>query len=302
MKKKIINKNNFEQSIEFIYPNKETKNPLPLILYIGGTGWLGYFPIIYRVADIWNKRIIYKLVNEGYTCGIIRYRGKFFKPLSFRLNIILILIALNLNIYLCLISIIFIIYWTKSSKYFPTMVEMEDDLIKNINYCLLYNNNFIKSEMNTNGEIIFMAYSAGSHLLLSCFPKINININNVNLIKKIIIISGVLNIPKKVDLKNGLVNKMTNLVLDLIFNDKEGIPNFPDDKILLYDKIPFLIVRSKNEFLNLPLIENVAAKFFDYKNFINNIKILEMCEVNSNHWLILTNKAVLESIKNFINK
>ena len=76
---KTINKRNFEQSIELIYPSKpKNNNKYPLLIYIGGTGWLGYFPIIYRIADFWNKRMIYKLVNDGYSCAIIRYRGKFF--------------------------------------------------------------------------------------------------------------------------------------------------------------------------------------------------------------------------------
>jgi len=301
IKKKLINKKNFEKSIEFIYAEENlNKESLPLILYIGGTGWLGYFPIIYKIADICNKRILYKLVNEGYSCAIVRYRGKFFKPLSIRNNIILLLITINIDYYIGLFLLIFIIYWIYSSNYFPKINEMKEDLIKNINKCLFYNNNLIKYEMNTNGEIIVIAYSAGSHLLLSSFKKLDIK--NINLIKKIILISGVLNIPKKEDLKDGIIDKMTKLVLDLINNNKKECLNILDEKIVLYEKIPFLIVKSKYEFFNIPIIEKVAKKFLDKTNFIKNINDVETFYVESNHWLILTNKKVLEKIKNFINK
>ena len=48
---------------------------------------------------------------------------------------------------------------------------------------------------------------------------------------------------------------------------------------------------------NIPIIEDIGKKFFNSDEFIKNIKLENIHYENSNHWLILTNKNVIKSIK-----
>ena len=300
MKCRIINKRMFEQSIELFSPSISNKvNKYPLIIYIGGTAWLGYIPIIYRIADYWNKRIINRLVNDGYSCIILRYRGKFFKSIDTKLmiGILLFLFILNIN-YFIICSLLFI-YWKRCDYYSPSITDMESDLINNIESCLLYNDNFIKKELNTNGEIIFIAYSAGAQILLSSLEKLNTKINK-NIIKGIVIVSGVLKIPHEVNSLNKYSNKLSRVVLNTIFKENLNKLFCPSRDFKNNKDFSFLIIRSVNEFLNIPIIENIGKRFFNSDEFIKNIKLKDIHYENSNHWLILTNKNVIESIKKFI--
>jgi len=301
MEYKIINKDNFEQSIEFIYPTIPNKiKKYPLIIYIGGTGWLGYIPIIYRIADYWNRRIINNLVREGYSCGIIRYRGKFIKSLNYKLIIIILYFLFIFNINYFIICSILFIYWKRCEYYSPSILEMENDVIKNIKNCLLYNNS-IKKQLNTDSKILFITYSAGSQILLSSLQKIHNEIEE-NIIKGIIIVSGVLKIPEEFDLSDKYINKLARLVLNIIFKEKLDKLFCPSRDFINNKELPFLIIKSRNEFLNIPIIESIGKKFFYSDDFIKKIKFKNIYYVNSNHWLILTNKNVIEYIKNFINK
>jgi predicted nucleotidyltransferase len=299
---KTINKRNFEQSIELIYPSKpKNNNKYPLLIYIGGTAWLGYFPIIYRIADFWNKRMIYKLVKDGYSCVIIRYRGKFFNALNKNLMILILFLIYIFNVKYCIFCSIMFIYWKRCEYYSPTIIDMENDVINSIERCLVYNENIIKKEMNTNGKIIFISYSAGSHILLSSLQKINNKLKN-NIIKGIIIVSGVLKINTDKDKYNVFINTLSRIVLRTIFKENINTLFCPSKDFKNID-IPLLIIQSKKEFLNIPIVENIGKIFFNYIEFLEKkIKNIEIITLRSNHWLILTNKNVIESIKKFIDK
>lgn len=294
-KKKIItSKFNYYNSIEIFYSDK--KNYSPLIVYISGSGWMGHIKLIYKLSSWWNNKILNKLVKENYVCINIPYRGKFFVlP-----NILYILISIVISFYFNKIFGILVILsfneWRKCIHDNSCYLKMKRDVEEKILY-ILKNNERLSKEYNTNGQIIFLSYSSGSQLLLSALENLN-DIEYSPLIKGIIIVSGVLNIPYKENIKN----KLTNKLLEIIHDKDRDILFCPSRSFTKFKNTPFLIINNLYEFYNFPIIENMIKELFRVDYFSKKILLDKLYTINSNHWTILTNLNVFNTIKNFINK
>ena len=309
--------NNYEQMIT-IYDYKSKiigKEDKPLFIFIMGSAWMGYFPLLYYITNYWNSSIIKNLSLRGYTCISIRHRGTFIKPVSLKNTYIryLMLFLFFSNILLFINFLLLVTLWNILTKYSPNYSTIINDVQDSLNYI---NNNYsdIHKKYKTNGTIILAGYSSGVQVLNKCLIDENFKTYDKFKIKNIIYISGVLNLfqninnyPIKMHKK---INKIIYNFITLLFNKSDIDNNLitPYDSIDNLPKLEYYILGCKNEFLNIPFVRNISQQLFcgkKYHEMINSresVKKSYYIELDKNHWNILNSTVLCNTIVNIIEK
>lgn len=311
---------NFEQMIT-IYSNKndnsnkddrhdiDDKNRKPIFVFIMGSAWMGHFPLLYYITNYWNSSIMKNLSKKGYTCISIRHRGTFFKPIPFysKYSKYLIIFLSITNIFALFNYLLLVVLWNTICKHRTDYTTILKDVHDSLTY-IDDNYETICNKYNGNGEIVLAGYSSGVHVLHNTLISPNFKLYKNISIKKIVYISGVLNINTNVDnLKNiwfNLYSYIVNSFLNLLFSSHD-IDNYLRSPILTTDKLPdkkFYIIGCKNEFLNIQFVKSISEFVFCSRKFSEKLNLTgdgnrsKYIEFNKNHWNLLNYRGLTECI------
>lgn len=308
---------NYEEMIT-IYDCKDKNNMLdkPIFVFIMGSAWMGYFPLLYHITNYWNSSIMKNLSLKGYTCISIRHRGTFIKPVSFKNTYIryLILFLFFTNILLFINFLLIISLWNIVTKYSADYNTIISDVEDSLNYINI-NYSDIHKKYNGNGEIVLAGYSSGVQVLNQCLVRDNFKNCDKFKIKSIIYISGVLNLFENTNdysLKNlTRINVIIYSFLTLLFS-KIDIDNLtiPYNSINNLPNLEYYLFGCKNEFLNIPFIRNVSKQVFCARKYVEKFnnnsnskcKKCEYIEFDKNHWNILNSNVLTNAIVDVIEK
>lgn len=311
---------NFEQMIT-IYSNKndnsnkddrydiDDKNRKPIFVFMMGSAWMGHFPLLYYITNYWNSSIMKNLTKKGYTCISIRHRGAFFKPISLysKYSKYLILFLCITNVFALFNYLLLVFLWNSicngSADYTTILKDVHDSLTY-----IDDNYETITSKYNGTGEIVLAGYSSGVHVLHNTLISPNFKQYKNISIKKIVYISGVLNIDTNVDnlgnIRFNLYSYIVNVFLNLLFSSQD-VDTYLRSPILTTDKLPdkkYYIIGCKNEFLNIPFVKSISEFVFCSTAFSKKLNLTgdgnrsKYIEFNKNHWNLLNYHGLTESI------
>ena len=309
--------NNYEEMIT-IYDYKSKiigKEDKPLFIFIMGSAWMGYFPLLYYITNYWNSSIMKNLSLRGYTCVSIRHRGTFIKPVSFKNTYIryLMLFLFFSNILLFINFLLLVTLWNILTKYSANYSTITNDVQDSLNYI---NNNYsdIHKKYKTNGTIILAGYSSGVQVLNKCLIDENFKSYDKFKIKSIIYISGVLNLFENINdypLKTFRhINMIIYSFLTLLFSkiDIDTNLTMPYNSINNLPNLEYYLFGCKNEFLNIPFVRNISQQIFCAKKYVqkfnknSDLKKCEYIEFDKNHWNILNSSILTNAIVDIIEK
>tara|TARA_B100000902_G_scaffold400044_2_gene475109 strand:+ start:5003 stop:5980 length:978 start_codon:yes stop_codon:yes gene_type:complete len=308
---------NYEEMITIYHCKNKTnyKQGKPIFIFIMGSAWMGYFPLLYYITNYWNSSIMKNLSFRGYTCISIRHRGTFIKPISLKNTYIryLMIILFFTNILLFINFLLLVSLWNIWTKYSVDYNTIINDVEDSLNYINLNYDN-IHKKYNTNGNIILAGYSSGVQVLNQCLIKNNFKNYDKFKIKNIIYISGVLNLFENIN-KNSLkkytrINRIIYNFLILLFS-KFDIDNNLITPYNSIDNLPILeyyIFGCKHEFLNIPFVRDISEhvfcgkKYHEKFNSGENTKKSYYIEFDKNHWNILNSTLLCNAIVNILEK
>ena len=107
----------FEQSLDVytpIYPAAAGSEPLPLVVLVVGSAWLGHRHLIYGGTSWWNSAGPKTVASLGAVCVCIRHRGAFPRPPTSRIETLLLaclLVPLLLQHLLLLLAPLLLLAW-----------------------------------------------------------------------------------------------------------------------------------------------------------------------------------------------
>ena len=294
------NNKSFEQSFTIYFPLKTQEKPL--IIFIPGSGWLGFFPFIYLITDWWNSTLAKNLAKNGFTVINLRYRGTFLKNIfTFSTDSIVFLVLLFiLNFFLGAFIYAFIIFYTNITNSTPEYNFIIEDILNHFNY-IDNNYDFLKNKYKFNSDTILVGYSSGAQILCEKLKKYGLLNYKKLFITNIVFISGVLNLYEKIS-ESSRENKIANFCINLynswIYKEKLFSPiSFIDE----LPQKPYTIISCINEFPNIPILNYIENQIFCAKTFYKKLKnnsLNNLIYIDANHWNILSNINLISVFNN----
>ena len=286
-----------------IYRPSVPSKPLPTVILVVGSGWLGHRSIIYAGCSWWNAKGPRTIASTGATCVCVRHRGAFPVVDSSVVAALAGVSGLYTKSLLHAVTVAAAIYvgWTLMRRGSASFENMMEDVAAAIEYIK-------ESDINTD-NVVLGGYSSGGHVLTSLLnrpdilKKKNLPASPSELCNGVLLLSGVLGTEPSGSSKKP--RWFTDIVVKSVWgSDADKVPS-PVHKMLSHkpksmtkDLPPHLLVGCGSETFGIPLLDT----FFCRDDYAAAVKgaggKLETITVNANHWTVLECDDLFNKLNN----
>ena len=155
----------FEQSLDVYVPDKPpaaADEPLPLVVLVVGSAWLGHRFMIYGGTSWWNSAGPKNVASLGAVCVCIRHRGAFPRPPSSASGI---LVALVVLAPLLLLGPLLLLLWHWLARGAASHEQMVDDVASALRWVRAHRADLVVAPgMPPPPKLVFGGYSSGAHV------------------------------------------------------------------------------------------------------------------------------------------
>ena len=304
---------NFEQSLDVYTPPSNLPSPahpLPLVVLVVGSAWLGHRSIIYRGTSWWNSSGPRTVANLGAVCVCVRHRGAFPRPPPLHFSLALVpLIALAVGLALSQVvaastlATLIIGVWHLAARGAATHEQMLDDVCSALHWVRANRDDLVPTPGAPRPRsLVFGGYSSGAHVAVSLLQQPARLVASglprpcEGLCDGILLLSGVLG-----SRLGG--STVTDAILAVCFGlqGARALPS-PVDRAADSPSLPHLLIGCEREVFGLPVLDaSLSGVFFRSRELYERLRArgvpATLREIRSDHWSVLNSRALAEALR-----
>jgi hypothetical protein len=267
----------FEQSLDVytpIYPAAAGSEPLPLVVLVVGSAWLGHRHLIYGGTSWWNSAGPKTVASLGAVCVCIRHRGAFPRPPTSRIETLLLaclLVPLLLQHLLLLLAPLLLLAWHALARGAATHEQMVEDVASALLWVRAHRAELVAAPgAAPPAKMVFGGYSSGAHVAMCLLQRPDLLAARglpppAELCDGVLLLSGVLGTRLTCDAAAAPrgAPALTNGLSRLFFGAAaaEALPS-PVHDVTASPTLPHLLICCEHEVFGLPLLEAAFSVYF----------------------------------------
>ena len=301
----------FEQSLDIYLPlsSPPSATPLPLVVLVVGSAWLGHSRLIYASTSWWNSAGPLTCAKLGAVCVCIRHRGAFPRPpTGLPLAVALVASVLLLQWYVVPVLLL----WHALAIGAASHSDMMADVASALLWIRAHRDELAVPGAAPPPKIVFGGYSSGAHVASCLLQRPELLAARglpppAELCDGVLILSGVLGTRLTCSTAEAplCAPAVTNTVSRLIFGraGADALPS-PVHETHAAPQLPHLLICCEHEMFALPLLEAAFSVYFASREMAARLRsqgiAVRLVQVRSDHWNVLGSAALSSALRDHL--
>ena len=315
---------NFEQSLDVYVPSSPLSAgcpPLPLVVLVVGSAWLGHRSIIYAGTSWWNSSGPRAVAGTGAVCVCVRHRGAFPRSPPWYVTAVLALVFWPAFPFVLLVALA----WYFAARGAATHDDMLEDVCTALKWVLANRATTLSqaapaadgchaaaaaasaASSSPPPTLVFGGYSSGAHVAVSLLQRPELLAASElpppsELCSGVLLLSGVLGTRLTQPRTSAASPALTDIILRACWGSTAAaaLPS-PVHSAERSPPLPHLLLGCEHEVFGLPLVEAAMNDvLFCSREFTRRLVArgvsAELVEVRSDHWFVLGSKVLHDAL------